>query len=141
MPEQQQEQQEQKPFLYELKKGSNESLEDSLILTLRHRYKHRREARQRSDGTKWIHLAIQELRTYRENRQADPERHARLDQQYIKASYETILSPPECQKRIRNDKIADHAEYELTQRKWISTKTNPANERGYPNAQQTDLFI
>ena len=119
-----------KSLLFQIKGAlSDTSLEHDLVRTLRHRYKNRDQARLRQSGTKFIKQAIRQLRTYRQNRSFDPERHAELDRQLMGARKGNFLRYEHDPNFDEYARTYNFCYYQLTQRAWdkveIPTFDNP----------------
>lgn len=110
-----------KPFFYELKNAlDDKSLECNLVRTLRYRYERRLESKQWNYGLKYVYEAIRELRTYRQNRITDPERHARLDKAYMEARKANFLMHQRTPNYQQRERTKDDCRFQLTQRTWHS---------------------
>ena len=108
-----------KPFFYELKNAIYDtSLECRLVRILRGRYKKRHVTKHQICGLKYVHEAINELRTFRKNRTTDPERHAGLDSAYMEARKANFLMHQTDSNYQHHERTKDDCRYQLTQRKW-----------------------
>ena len=126
-----------KPFLYSLSKPSqDQTLEDDLVRTLRFRYTRRNNTKDNASKIKWIKIAIKELRTYRRNRDINPEKCEYYDKQYIKASNVNVLRLNFTEEYERNEKLIRDAYFQLTWHDWHSTEIVPTPK----NAQQISLL-
>lgn len=127
-----------KPFLYPLKNAIYDtSLECRLVRTLRHRYNHRHETKHWNCGLKYVYESIRELRTFRNNRETDPERHARLDKAYMEARKANFLMHQSTPNYQHYERIKDDCRYQLTQRKWNSGQIEIPH---FENGDQLALF-
>ena len=126
------------PFLYSVKNVVYDtSLECDLVRILRHRYTRRSEARQNTCGTKWIHEAISNLRTFRENRTINPERHAKLDSELMTARKARFFCVADSKIDTLNASIYWNCYHKLTQHDWSNVQPSITHT---PNAEQIPLF-
>jgi hypothetical protein len=101
-----------KSFLYPLPKPSQDKLlEDNLVRTLRFRYTRRNNTKDNASEIKWIKIAIKELRTYRRNRDINPEKCEYYDKQYIKASNVNVLRLNFAEEYVKNEKLMNEANF------------------------------
>ena len=126
------------PFLYQIKNVVYDtSLECDLVRILRHRFSRRSEARQNTCGTKWIHKAIRNLRTFRQNRSINPELHERLDQALMAARKARFFCVADSKTDIQNSRIYWNCYHKLTQMDWGNVQ-HPITY--IENAEQIPLF-
>ena len=126
------------PFLYQIRNVVYDtSLEDDLVRILRHRYNRRSEARKMLCGTKWIHEAISNLRTYRQNRMINPERHAKLDREIMESRKARFFVVADSKIDTLNASIYSNCYHKLTQMDWSNVQTSITY---IENAEQIPLF-
>ena len=126
------------PFLYSVRNVVYDtSLEDDLVRILRHRYTRRSETRQNLCGTKWIKEAISDLRTFRENRTINPERHAQLDCELMEARKARFFVVADSKTDIQNGRFYWNCYHKLTQMDWGNVQPSITY---IENAEQIPLF-